>query len=59
MGLVSQLEMLDMDRELYASEKSLIEADRGLLDDTVVLAMALGGGWPDENPKPFLSEKMN
>ena len=48
MGLVSQLEMLDMDRELYASERSLIEAEHGLLADTVALALALGGGWPDE-----------
>ena len=46
LGLISQLEVLDIERELYTSEKSLLEMHRYLLDDTVGLFKALGGGWP-------------
>jgi len=45
LGLISQLEVLDIERELYASEKSLLQMHRYLLDDTVSLFKALGGGW--------------
>jgi len=45
LGLISQLEVLDIERELYASEKSLLEMHRYLLDDTVALFKAVGGGW--------------
>jgi len=45
LGLISQLELLDIERELYTSEKSLLEMHRYLLDDTVALFKAVGGGW--------------
>lgn len=47
MGLISQLEILDIERELFASEKSLLETRRSLLNDTVTLFKALGGGWSE------------
>jgi NodT family efflux transporter outer membrane factor (OMF) lipoprotein len=47
MGLISQLEILDIERELFASEKSLLETRRFLLNDTVTLFKALGGGWSE------------
>ena len=57
MGLISQLEILDLEEELFQSEKSLLLIDRQLLDDTVILYKALGGGWPPEtvnnmSPRP-------
>jgi NodT family efflux transporter outer membrane factor (OMF) lipoprotein len=46
LGLVSQLEILDVEGELFDSERSLLQIDRILYDDTVILYKALGGGWP-------------
>ncbi len=50
MGLLSQLELLDIERELYSSEKSLLAIHRSLLDDSVTLYKALGGGWRNDIP---------
>lgn len=46
MGLVSQLEILDVERELYESERNIVKMDSSLFSDTVTLYKALGGGWP-------------
>lgn len=46
LGLVSQLEILDVERELFESETSLVKMDSSLYSDTVTLYKALGGGWP-------------
>jgi NodT family efflux transporter outer membrane factor (OMF) lipoprotein len=46
LGLISQLEVLDVENELFQSEKSLVQIDRFLYEDTVTLYKALGGGWP-------------
>jgi NodT family efflux transporter outer membrane factor (OMF) lipoprotein len=48
MGLISQLELMDIENELFTSEKELLQMDRQLLDDKVILFKALGGGWPKE-----------
>lgn len=48
MGLMSQLEVLDLEQELFQSQKSILLVDRQLLSDTVTLYKALGGGWPSE-----------
>lgn len=45
LGLISQLEILDIENELLGSKSSLIEIHRLLLDDTVNLYKSLGGGW--------------
>ncbi|NJL59777.1 MAG: efflux transporter outer membrane subunit [Desulfobacteraceae bacterium] len=49
MGLLSQLEVLDITRELYAAEISLSATHKLLSDDTVTLYKALGGGWSVPN----------
>ena len=47
-GLISQLEVLDIENGLLSAENTLVETHRLLLDDTVTLYKALGGGWPQE-----------
>lgn len=47
-GLISQLEIIDVENSLLAAENSFLEIHRLLLDDTVVLYKSLGGGWPEE-----------
>lgn len=44
-GLVSQLEILETDRSLIQTEQSALEQQFRLLNDTVTLYKALGGGW--------------
>ena len=46
-GLVSQLEVFESERSLLATEQSLLALEHQLLQDTVTLYKALGGGWPD------------
>jgi NodT family efflux transporter outer membrane factor (OMF) lipoprotein len=46
LGLISQLEVLDVENELFQSERSLVRVDRFLYEDTITLYKALGGGWP-------------
>jgi len=48
MGLISQLELMDIENELFTSENELLQMDLLLLDDTVTLFKALGGGWSKE-----------
>jgi len=48
MGLTSQLEVIDVERELFQAEKAMMDMHRSLLDDNVTLFKALGGGWPKE-----------
>lgn len=47
-GLVSQLEVFEADRTLLSSELELLDNHRQILEDTVALYKALGGGWPQE-----------
>jgi len=49
MGLVSQLEVLEVEKELYSAEKAMPLLKRYLLDDSITLYKALGGGWPPIN----------
>jgi NodT family efflux transporter outer membrane factor (OMF) lipoprotein len=56
MGLVSQLEVLDIQRELLAAERALLGVQRSRLDDALSLAKALGGGWSAEEPIPFRAD---
>ncbi len=46
-GLVSQLEVLESERRLLASNQSLLDIHQRLLADTVTLYKAMGGGWDD------------
>ena len=46
LGLVSQLEFIDIDENLFAAKKEKIKLDTLLINDTIQLYKALGGGWP-------------
>ena len=48
MGLVSQLQLNDTIETLYEAEKNRAKMDTLLMNDTVLLYKALGGGWPSE-----------
>ncbi|MDA3833789.1 MAG: efflux transporter outer membrane subunit [Spirochaetales bacterium] len=48
LGLISQLEILDVELNLYTAKKDLDKLDTNLLSDTIALYKALGGGWPKE-----------
>lgn len=48
-GLISQLELFETERSLLSAQQSLLSTYQQLLTDTVVLYIALGGGWPPEN----------
>jgi NodT family efflux transporter outer membrane factor (OMF) lipoprotein len=56
MGLVSQLEVMDIQRELLAAERSFLGVQRSRLDDALSLAKALGGGWSAEEPMIFRAD---
>ena len=47
-GMVSQLEVLESERSVLAAELALLANQQLILNDTVILYKALGGGWPDE-----------
>jgi NodT family efflux transporter outer membrane factor (OMF) lipoprotein len=46
-GLISQLEVLETERSLLQSEQAALSLHFSLLNDTVTLFKALGGGWDD------------
>lgn len=46
LGLVSQLELIDVEETLYEAEKAEQKMDTQLFSDTILLYKALGGGWP-------------
>jgi NodT family efflux transporter outer membrane factor (OMF) lipoprotein len=48
-GLISQLELFETERTLLSAQQSLLSTYQQLLTDTVVLYIALGGGWPAES----------
>jgi multidrug efflux system outer membrane protein len=45
-GLVSQLEVLEVERTLLSAEQELLANHWQILSDTIILYKALGGGWP-------------
>ncbi|MEJ2089364.1 MAG: efflux transporter outer membrane subunit [Gammaproteobacteria bacterium] len=48
LGLVSQLEVIQAERELQEAEQLLLANHWEILSDTVSLFKAVGGGWPPE-----------
>lgn len=48
-GLTDLLDVLEVQRNLYASQDSLAQSDQAVSSDLVALYKALGGGW--ESPK--------
>ncbi len=49
-GLLSQLQVLEAERSLLQSEQVALDVQYRLLNETVTLYKALGGGWPPETP---------
>ena len=47
-GMVSQLEVFEVERTLIDAEQDMLANHWQILRDTVVLFKALGGGWPHE-----------
>jgi len=47
-GLVSQLEVFEVERSLLTSEQEMLANHWQILTDTIILYKALGGGWPKE-----------
>ena len=47
LGSISQLELIDVQRDLVTTQSDLAESDAALGDDQVALFRALGGGWQD------------
>lgn len=48
MGLISQLDMLEQQRTLLDAEQAVLSNRWQLLNDTVALFKAVGGGWDRE-----------
>ena len=49
-GSISQLEQIDVQRDLIATEAALAESDATLAQNQVATFRALGGGWQDAPP---------
>jgi NodT family efflux transporter outer membrane factor (OMF) lipoprotein len=47
-GLVSQLEVFEVERTLLSAEQEMLANHWQILSDTIILYKALGGGWPKE-----------
>ena len=47
-GMISQLQVFESERELLSAKLKLLANHRLILEDTVLLYKALGGGWPKE-----------
>lgn len=50
-GMVSQLEVFEVERTLLDAEQTLLANHWQTLADTIALFKALGGGWPAEDPQ--------
>jgi multidrug efflux system outer membrane protein len=49
LGLISQLQLLEQERSLLAAEQAVLNNYWQLLEDTVALFKAVGGGWDRED----------
>jgi outer membrane protein TolC len=47
-GLIDLLDLLEVQRNLYASQDALAQSDQAVASDLVALYKALGGGWENE-----------
>ena len=53
-GLIDLLDVIEVQRNLYAAQDALAQADQAVSSDLVALYKALGGGWeaPGSGPSP-------
>ena len=56
-GLTDFLTVLDAQRNLFASQDSLVKSERALADDVIVLYKALGGGWETFETPPATDDE--
>jgi outer membrane protein, multidrug efflux system len=49
-GLINLLDVLEVQRNLYASQDALAQSDQAVSSDLVAIYKALGGGWENETP---------
>ena len=49
-GLLNLLDVLEVQRNLYAAQDALAQADQAVSSDLVAIYKALGGGWETETP---------
>ena len=47
-GLIDLLDVLEVQRNLYASQDALAQSDQAVSSDLVAIYKALGGGWENE-----------
>ena len=48
-GLIDLLDVLEVQRNLYASQDALAQSDQAVSSDLVALYKALGGGWESDS----------
>ncbi len=58
MGLISQLDLLEIERERLSLERTAVEIHRFLLEQNIQLCKALGGGWPADPEKAAAQAQM-
>lgn len=58
-GLVTQLELFDTERTLLGAQQGILTEYQSLLNDTVILYKALGGGWPPETVSELSRHRTN
>jgi outer membrane protein TolC len=51
-GLLALLDVIEVQRSLYAAQDTLAQADQSVSSDLVALYKALGGGWEDAGSLP-------
>jgi outer membrane protein TolC len=49
-GLIDLLDVLEVQRNLYAAQDALAQSDQAVSSDLVAIYKALGGGWETETP---------
>ena len=49
-GLIDLLDVLEVQRNLYAAQDALAQSDQGVSSDLVAIYKALGGGWENQAP---------
>jgi outer membrane protein, multidrug efflux system len=55
-GYANYLDVLEVQRSLYAAQDSLAQSDQQLIDDLIAIYKALGGGWDTDAPLRRVSE---
>src|ERR1700710_1067685 len=49
-GLIDLLDVLEVQRNLYAAQDALAQSDQAVSSDLVAIYKSLGGGWENQTP---------